>query len=755
MLFPKESTDLVKNSPFKQFVLMELERERLYHFYSSIDEFQEINKNWKEFSNFCAYSLYNVSNLASMLYQRYLDEFIRDEEKISDDHDRKEHLINQIENLQEFQMETAILMTIYANVVNKGIFSSTKSKDYSPYYMEGYRILNRISSTYFDSSHPQANTIEDIMLAFSFLNQKRHLLQIIEQAPESEKGKKFYLENGFFELNLAEFDGIFKSRLLLQLSEEWWWNDPIALHFVFDRQEYHFQEAIKHFVKVPEDPERNAVQIQERFLPVNKTWKNSALVGHYYRLGLEATKQENYSASREYFNLILGLIDEMKENLKDIPESKIKFFTFIQDTIKNKTTYQTLKELSNITIKARDLIEKYTLEPPIDEINKLISEIETEVNNPQLLTGINYVSSLPFIYKNFIRDMQIGILSDKNKKETLKEALDNFNKLAERLKFALNDIVQEIEGIENNPKNFSEERYKNLINDIKKIKLTTFYIPSCDNKVDLIQEIESIQYLAEASYIYYTTKQQEINEILLLIYHSKSHYFSTKALEAAQKSTMTIIPRKLLNKRYSQTFIDGQQSELRLFELARQFLFLNSVIDWLAKAYTLSLSSKEFKDLNYKDLLNNCFSQFELFETINTRIIESCNELINHKELFHTDNIQINWKAIEMKRILSEVLEGFLNTTKETILGYGARSSKEQYKATSHFESSYKILTKTTEILKPVAHMDSNITQLSNQLYEFSMLIKELERGTRERDKIQNLPLSQILELMKKLAFLS
>ncbi|MCK5304865.1 MAG: hypothetical protein KAJ72_06425, partial [Candidatus Heimdallarchaeota archaeon] len=122
MPYSKETIELLSDSPFKQFVLMELERERLYQSFIEIDELDEISKIWLSFSKICAQSLADVSSIANLLYNRYIDEWTRDKTQIDTDEKRKKSLTGKIEDLQEFQMESAILMIIYAEIVNTGIF---------------------------------------------------------------------------------------------------------------------------------------------------------------------------------------------------------------------------------------------------------------------------------------------------------------------------------------------------------------------------------------------------------------------------------------------------------------------------------------------------------------------------------------------------------------------------------------------------------------------------------------------------------
>ncbi|MCK4895542.1 MAG: hypothetical protein KAS47_01940, partial [Candidatus Heimdallarchaeota archaeon] len=239
MPYSKETIELLSDSPFKQFVLMELERERLYQSFIEIDELDEISKIWLSFSKICAQSLADVSSIANLLYNRYIDEWTRDKTQIDTDEKRKKSLTGKIEDLQEFQMESAILMIIYAEIVNTGIFGTAPSDDYCISFIEGYRILNSISQTYFDSAHPRASSIEELMLTILLLNQKQQVLNLLEESPYFKEKITTAQEKASYELAQAEFDVSFTAQFFQKLRNDWWWNDSIASYSVYDRSLAH------------------------------------------------------------------------------------------------------------------------------------------------------------------------------------------------------------------------------------------------------------------------------------------------------------------------------------------------------------------------------------------------------------------------------------------------------------------------------------------------------------------------------------
>lgn len=754
MLFSKGTIELLSDSPFKQFVLMELERERIYQSFIQIDELVEISEIWTSFSRICADSLSDVSSLANLLYQRFLDEWTRDKSQIESDKDRKENLTIKIENLQEFQMELAILMITYSDIVNTGIFETEPSADYCSSYVEGHHILNNISQTYFDSTHPRASSIEEIMLTFLLLNQKHQLVQILENSPQSESNKRYIEESGSYELAYSEFEVSFTAELLNRLGRDWWWKDPIASHFAFEKSLSHLQKSLSFYKQLPEDPELRAKLIEENLIPINQVLRNKELIDHYFRLSYEAAKNDIFIASVEYLNLVLGLEQEALEIISKNTQTSNRNLKLKEDIIKEETVHLFLQSIAELASKTSQLI---TIIPTAKKgsIQELIKQIEEIVNRPGLKVNINYVSSLPFVYLNYVQEFKIAILEDKPYPKAMERAEQNFVRFIERLEYATNDIAVQLMNLEKKGKKIKIEDVEVLIDNIKNIKLAAYFLPKTEKKVYIVKDIECLEFIADSIHLEQYLRDKETNEVLNLIYHAKAHYYSTKALEISQLSGTSNIDNKWIEQRYSNTFIQGQDVELRLFELARQFLFLNTVIDKLAQGYKLAHSREPSIRSNYQAIINNTFKHFELFDAINSRIAADCKELLEHKEIFKIEDSEVSWNTIEIKKNLADALVHFLEATKNAILAFGADTNKENYKAATYFNEAAKLATNSSDVLQSISTYEQTFAQLAKSAYEFSVLLKELERKSRDSSKLQKLPIEQLFGVLKQLTFLS
>ena len=754
MVFSKETIELLSDSPFKQFVLMELERERIYHSFVQIDDLDELSEVWLSFSKFCAETLNNVSSLAHLLYSRFLDEWTRDKTQIDSDKERKEILQTKLEDLQEFQMELANLMIIYADIVNIGIFNTQPSKEYCSSYIEGYRILNSISQTYFDSTHPRASSIEEVMLTFLLLNQKKQIIQLLEESPNGVNKEKLLEEKGGYELVLAEFDISFTAQFLKRLGNDWWWNDPIATHFAYERSLSHLEKSLDYYSKLTEDPELKGREIENSHLLINQALRNKELIGHYLRLSFEAAKSDSFIASVQFLNLVLGLENEALKVLSANTDLDERNLRLKEEIIKNEVVhifFQGIAELAAQTSQLNLIITTGTKK----EIQKIINSVETIVNKPGLKVNINYVSNLPYVYLNFVQELKIATLENLPLEKALEKADQNLMRFIESLEYAIKDISEQLIDLEKKGEKIKLGSIEPLLENISNIKLSSYFLPKSETKVYIIKDIECLEFMAHSIYLENSLADKESNEVLDIIYHAKAHYYSTKALEISQLSDKSKIDKTWVEHRYSQTFIQGEDVELRLFELTRQYLFLNTVIDLIARSYKIAVSKKDITKDNYQLIINHNFNQFALFNAINIRISEDCGELLKHKDMFELKDSNINWNAIEIKKVLSEALTDFLEATKEAILGIGADMNKDNYKAASFFVEASKEANKASEKLQSIAQYDSTFAQIAKSAYEYGLLLMEMERKTRDGKKLQKLPIDELFNILKQLAFLS
>ncbi|UJG44876.1 MAG: hypothetical protein K9W46_06750 [Candidatus Heimdallarchaeum endolithica] len=756
MVIQEESKDIIEDSPFNRLVLAEMERERLYSTFALVDEFNEIASSWLEFSDFCAKSLFNLANLSFLLYERYLDEFNRDKQQIEINFERKNFIIKRIENLQQFQMEAAILMILYADIVNTGIFASNPAKNFCYLNIEGYKVLEKISSTYFDTTHPRASSIEDIMVKLFTISQKVQIVKILNDSPiKKAKETSFIQEQLELERLLADFEFNFISKLIEELGKRWWWYDPIAVHFSYERAMKHLEKTLT----LLEYSEENVLQIKEeiniKLSTIDKIWRNKTLIDHFYRITLEAAKKDNFIASIEYLNLILGLIDEIVEYLQDNihSENEEQLNEEIQE---RKTDLKIFHIVAKLAFSVAEIINRQT---SIDDkwLKEKLTEIENICKDSSLFSSLSYLSEIVYIYQSFVQTAKIGILKKQKIDKILNNAIAQFEyyivKLENGLKKIANDFYKKV-----HKGTIKSTDFKNYLKSIEELKYISFFLPNLEQKLNLTREIESMECYIKSIAVLEQSQSLELSEIEKLIYYSKAHYFSNKALDLSQSKEKAIIPDIWLEEQFLKTFTEGREVELKLFELSRQFLFLNKVIDEIAYCFDISEKRQE-KIENYGTIIQFHFRKFELFEIINKQIEENCLETLKYKEMAdETVSIRdknINWQIIEAKKILASSADKLTKALKKCALGYAADRVKDNYKAAVLFNESYKLVQEACNILDPLTAYDEQFADLAKTTYEFNLFLKELERLELEKKKINEFPLEKVLSLIKKIIFFS
>ena len=757
MSLPEDVVNLVRDSPFKQLVLMELERENIYQSFVLVDELLEISSRWLNFADFCSKTLYNVTSLANLLYHRYYDEYKRDKKEITDDSNREIDISTKIEDLQEFQMEAAILINLYADMVNKGIFDSGPYSEYSTLHIEGIRILNNISSVYYNSHHPQSSKIEEVMLSLLLLNQNQLLIDQMEEMQEKIEKETIFREKGRYYLALAEFDSSFVSRLIRHVGErkKWWWKDPILMYYTFDRSNLRLEKSREYFSQLSDDSEMVLKKIESREIPITKAWKNQTLVEHYLRLTLEAAKEDNFRACFEYLNLIEGLNSEIRKVFQHIQPNRVMDKELKEENQKQTRKCIFYKEMGKISLLTHQIFNLLANESSTKEIKSKVKEIEDILNASTITLNTNFLGSLPLVHMNFVKEVKIGLLKRNQPNVILTNVEKTFHTFIHRIETVITEIVQELSQFQILDETVSMNKLNQMLETIVNVKHAVFFLPEQEQKEELIFEIEALEYRIRSLALTIRTEKKQSNEVLKLLYYAKSHYYSSKALEVIQKSRKKIVPRPWVEKWYSQTFLLGQEMELKLFELSLQYLFLNTVLDWLVRTFKFTLQHEESIGKNYRGIIEDGYSHFLLFETMNKRVHENCNEMLNHRQLFDTSDVKINWKVIEAKKILSYSLSELLEATKKAILGYASITYKDTYQAPVFFNEALKHVKKASQELEKIANIEQSISQLVSQIYEYSLFLLELERKSRDKEKLPEFPMNTILTAMKQLIFIS
>lgn len=744
--------EIIKQSPLKQFVLMEMENERLYYSFIQIDELNEISNRWLEFSKYCANSLSDVASLAHLIYERFLDEWRRDKEQIAKDAERNKELVSKIESLQEFQMQVAILMIQYATMVNKGIFGFT-SNDSCHAHIDGYKILDQISTTYFDSTHPRASDIEAIMLTLLLLNQKRNLIKLLEET-EGVDSLTIIQEKVKKEVAQADLNSLFIAELLKIIGTDWWWPDPIVLHFVYNRSLHALNQAAELLSEDASDPEMILNQINNEKIPIVTAKSNMALVEHYERLIYEAAAHNNFKAVVEYCNIIIGLEDEALELLSKV-EDKEKSGELLEQIKAITRFHKFLHDLAEIAANVAIIIDKSIQKHEnvnIKEETKLVKENIEQIGSTM---DLSYLNSVPLTYTAYLLEILLALEQGKAPFEALKIAEKVIDKFIHHLIELVSEIVGELQEIIYQSNGKRTIKINSLLEELESIKLSCYFLPEHPKKEDLIADILCLEHLARSYLVEEFTAIEGINDVLNLVYHAKAYYHTSKALEIVERSKFKLIPKNFVEHRYSEAFVKGEEIELRLFTLARQYLFLNVIIDKLILASKIADAMDSSKE-NYLEIIERLFGDFELFELLTERMSDICTELLNHRQLFQEITDQVNWTAIEARRYFLQALLSLLNGTKTAILACAANNSKDTYKSISLLDKSAKEVGQAYDYLKPIAHYDEKFTSLANNSYEYGLFLKEQERKIRAGDTIKiDMPLNQILSLLKELTFLA
>ncbi|MHA2274104.1 MAG: hypothetical protein ACXACI_19885 [Candidatus Hodarchaeales archaeon] len=236
-MYEDELVDFLDESPLEKFLTLEIRRDALYKKFLAIDELHEIAGTWlNEICSKSAETLSLIATLSQLTWSRFKDELIKTPTTTLPD-ERKQKLEVRLESLAAFEFQAALLMRLYADMINKGILGY-EGQPFSSHYLGALSHLKRIQNIFFDSEIPTpanlaivASALAIVASALFNLEQSRRLVHLLEldvlNNTFEEEHKDFILrEKGAFSRAQGEMKHRFMHEFLSSASQFWWWEQP-------------------------------------------------------------------------------------------------------------------------------------------------------------------------------------------------------------------------------------------------------------------------------------------------------------------------------------------------------------------------------------------------------------------------------------------------------------------------------------------------------------------------------------------------
>ena len=753
---------LLDTRPFNQFVEMELERDTLYHSFTTLDEPKEISEAWVSFAESCARNLSAINNLADMAIERIYD-------VIFDVLDGKENPLplhqllygdfrNQIMALNQFELQLSILTYVYSQVRNRGVFDHSPSTSQYIYYITSkesidrilYRILNdqlpRVEKEGLTPSPTKADLLRVLMPLVQLENQKR-LLPIYDSLPESKEDPSVLLVK-------SEYDYLQGVTLVSHIidisrkaSQDFWWGDPISELSILNHAKEHFETTIEYLNKTPEKQGNRVYTIKNEFLPIVDAHSAISLVQHFKYLARNALGIGDLQHAANYYK------DSLKEYEKacsllsstENPESNL----ILKKLQQGESELRILESLTHLGLRYSSIVDSLYAQ----DRDKALKEC---VGLEKLLDKMEAAGSLPFIYGVSVAYSSAATITtelleqDLSHLNVIDRLISQFNFPLKSMGAALSDIPLEMLEVDDEDPKASFNEFMELDDKLsyleKAIELLPPFLPERDNQRKKIHAIRNyLKSLISENKVYLYADN---NIVLDLILRARSHYYAKKAEQSLTgiKNKEKILSN-LINERMVQTKTVGMVTESSLVSLGLQSTYKNVVRRFIEELVELTAEAESLP--NYLgETVEKQFNEMTEFNELIDLILLDTQELIAINKDVAIKGNMINWDFVKRRNIFGPLIKKTFDALKDVLLGEVYHLGKKTDIAAGWYSRAGDIFLEISETLGKIVDYLEDQKELPQMIYTFSLFCRENASAIRDRRKKQPVPYQELVSTM-------
>ncbi|MHA1864908.1 MAG: hypothetical protein ACTSWZ_00250 [Candidatus Heimdallarchaeaceae archaeon] len=749
-----------KTRPFTKFVEIELERDELYKAFTELDEPEEISKKWIVFAEDCSKHLASINSLASMAFERLSETYSVDEEE--DESILPLHrllygsITNQMLSLTHFQLKLGVLIYIYSQVRNRGVFSYAP-KDYQYYYYIQaketlddvlYRIMEKKLPEPAEEGFtptPTVNDMMNIMFPLLKLEQRKRLIPILKQIPDHDKNPLIIKKIGDYD----RLQGITLMSNIIEIMEnsaiDFWWKDPISTLSILDHALEHFNLVVELWKEQPGELTALSSRIEQEYIPIVYGSRFITQSQHFTLLAESALESFDIDYASKYYDQAMKKLEEAKEYLL---KSNNSLANQLYETIKNQEQevqiISALTKLSNLfSLIMNDLVienEKKAIEL-CENINQLIKQLETSIPIPYLYgISVSYAAAASALVKVVEQDVSYLNIID--------SFMSQFSFPLNSMKEAIVNINLNLIHINDNNPRLSYSFLIEIEENLKYLKKAVEMLPKfLTEKVLQQKKISAIlyyvrSYIAENKvYIY-----ADNNIVLDLILRARAHYFAKKAeqqiSDTDEKDLLNLIKKRIL-----ETKSTGIVTETNLLSLGLQTAYSKTVRDVIEQILLFYDQIEKPPEFILESVKNQFESMTEFQELLNLMELDNKELLALRQEITLKGN-EINWVFVERRESFIPATKKMFKTIESVLLGELAADMKKRDTAINYYTTAKKNLYEISDILSKVASYIKDNKELPSLIYTLALFTQENLNAIRDRRKRNEVPYKEIVGIL-------
>lgn len=749
---------LLETRIFNKFVEMEMERDELYIEFTKLDEPHEISSKWIEFAESCSKNLSSINNLASMAFDRLSNA------RAAEDKDNPIPLhtllhgpiANQMMSLTDFQLNLSILSYVYSQVRNNGVFDHEPEDEVYTYYIQAKETLDTILYRIIDDELPPIKEYETltpsptnkdllkILRPLLHLEHKKRLIPTLYSLPNAKEDPAILSKIGDYDRLQGETLLSHIVEIAEQSSKDFWWSDPISQLSIVSHAKEHFESVIELWSDIPGDLGKQAMKIENIFLPLVNAQINYFLSNHYRNLADYALESGDLKHHSIYLDNAIEKMVEIHKHLGQASSIPIDINKIINLDLKQVKGLARLSRLALYYGQTFKCLSNNDKEGALKSCVNIVAELDKKQSNittPYLYgIGVNYATATHLLESLLDKDYSPLKLIDMVLSQfsyslnVLSSILDEMNLKA----LKVNDdnpslSYQQITAI--NEKVSSVEKAIELLPDFLEQKTTVLH--RVHSMKDYLQSL-----LAENKIYLYA----DSNIVLDLILRAKAHYAAKKASKNLKQIDNKEM-EELLNNRLIETKITGMITETNLALLGIQESYHKKVREVFSEIISFYSRLEKPPEFIIESVENQFKDMSDFVELLDLMEIDT-QELISMKRDVSIKGNEVNWDFIDRRMAFIPATKKMFKAIKSIILAELNAILKKHLKSANHYNEAKSELYEISDILGKVIELLGKREDLHKIVYSMAIFCQENARSVEDRRKRKDVPYKEFVSVL-------
>ncbi|RMG35125.1 MAG: hypothetical protein D6732_09845 [Methanobacteriota archaeon] len=721
-IFPVTTESLDKKLVFSRFGELTGLRQNLYKDYESIDENEEIAKDWIKFSEDVVAHLLFVIDLTRSLYDRIVDELKRapDKADVAD--------LKRLQSVTGFWLDLSLLSYAYATLGKTKLFKQFSKGSTSGYYRTRFSFDELLQLGF---SQQASFTPESLAILLDLLKQdqlRKHLgyFQEVDFSEEElgiSRNRASLLAE--YDFNQALFVLKNVGSTLAKVSQSWWWKDPIAIHANFSHATFHMEKASERKEEITSDLKQKIISFNQANFESTDLLSDAYLAFHYRTLAKQALIKGDLDFAIQYFQMATDLITKHGQNKALFAPLAWARTTIIEELH--------VMQFANVAAKASKtyhrIFEKISSEGTELDFIEEVKNVQDEISESLKHGDVPLLSSILLVYDSTFAYL-LDRINDKdhfNLDHLTKFIDERFNLLEDRLNQSFQQLTADWMSAlaSGDEKHQLEHVGKNL----EILELAILLLPKNEKfKKEAQIQLHAIDEATEAITIGIKAEEEfGKNPVKELMIRAKTYFLVQDAITYAKKHNLKALSEtveKFLKPLADNALLRGLIAEIQLRTALLQFAFINKVAAIIDSSVIGSRTLKQ--GLNVPQDI----SEINEFKKSMQDLLVAVETLIKNKQPIRIKGSAVNWEYFQTLYANISGAISFIDAISEAIRASNFLQAKKFSDAALHWSKAKDSTFKAANEVAKGGSKESGA--LSEQLFTIATMFGEMEQSARD-----------------------